>query len=185
MKEITIFPGLKLVEEKEYRPGSVDNIRKYEKEFRTSSNASHHVTAYGIEKKIGARETYPLIILGYGGASTLTQNSWVVRENKMFVAIDDSVVAVELSTIDVLWTTKVDFATCFGIFWVEKISCFISWGEQDISRIRMDGIIDWSVSGRDIFSEEFSIKDGYALATDFERTKYRIEIETGKISIQE
>ena len=185
MKMVSVVTGLKLIEEKGYNPGSVDNIRKYESEFKTVSDHSKHTTAYGFEIINGEIKSYPLVLLGYGGASLLTETSVITRNSRLYVAIDDFVVALELNSLKILWATKVDFSTCFGIFWVENISGIISWGEVNVSRLDPDGKIQWSVSGKDIFSEEFKIEDEYAFATDFEKNQYKIDLISGKIDMVE
>lgn len=126
-------------------------------------------------------EIYPLVILGFGGASTLTDHSLVLHDDKVYVAIDDSVLAIGLNNLNIIWNTKVDPATCFGIYLMDKDSSLISWGELEVAKVKLNGKIQWSVSGNDIFTDGFEIKNKFAYVTDFEGQKYKIELDAGKI----
>ena len=180
MRTVSIIPGLRLIEESSYAPASMDNERQYENEYQTVPGHAHHTTAYGFERTVGNTKFYPLIVLGFGGASLLGKTSFVARGNKLHLAIDDFVLALDLETLRILWATKVDFATCFGIYWVESLSCLISWGEMEVSKLDLSGKILLSVSGSDIFSGGFRIENDFAFATDFEGGEYKIDLRSGK-----
>lgn len=177
-----IRKGLKLIRETHYSPGSADNLRKYRREFKTNGD-SVHTSAYGLVETNENREEYPIIILGAGGASSLSPASFVSVGSMIYIAIDDSVVAMEDPALSICWCTKVDEATCFGVFWVEKIKSLITWGELDIACLDLNGKIKWSFSGKDIFSEGFRIEGIMAYAVDFEKNNYEIDLKHGKMKL--
>jgi hypothetical protein len=181
VRTMNAAPGLRIIQEYGYIPESADNIRKYAEAFKTVPDRTCHTTAYGFEKSVGGTKSYPLVILGFGGASLLKENSFVVRDNRLYLAVDDHVLSLELGSLRILWSTKVDSATCFGIYWMENDSCFISWGEMEISKVDQNGNIKWSVAGKDIFSNGFKIVGGFAIAIDFENNEYKIELDSGKL----
>lgn len=180
MKAVSIKPGFRIVEEPNYSLGSTDNERTYAREFSVSESGRHG-KALGIVKDIGGVETFPLVLLGGIGIPSLQDNSYALHEDRLYVGIGNSIVAIELSDVSVDWVRKVDDAACFGIYWSEFVDGLISWGELEISRLTRIGDIVWSVSWRDIFSEGFEIKDGFAHVVDFEKNVYRIDLIEGVI----
>jgi hypothetical protein len=183
MEFIDVRPGLRIIAEKTYTAGSVDNQRIYSREFRTNSDLPIS-TAYGIARKNGIIEEYPLILLGSRCPLTLNQDSYAYFQNRIFVAIDTSIVAIDEKTLTVIWVAKVDAMICFGVYWVKNIEALISWGELEIACIDFDGKLKWSVSGKDIFTEDFRIEGDTAYVTDFEKGKYQIDLKFGKIKME-
>jgi hypothetical protein len=85
--------------------------------------------------------------------------------------------------VRLLWHTRVDTATCFGVYDAPGYSSVISHGEVEIARLTYSGQLLWSASGRDIFSGDFELHEHHAEAIDFEGAHYRFELETGQSQI--
>jgi hypothetical protein len=78
-----------------------------------------------------------------------------------------------------IWSVKVDSATCFGIYFDENHSAFISHGELEIARLSAVGKIIWRQSGADVFSERFALHPQFIEVIDFNRQTYRFRYEDG------
>jgi hypothetical protein len=91
--------------------------------------------------------------------------------------------SLSLPTLELKWATKVDTATCFGVYYCPQDNCLVSHGECEIARARLSGEIVWSASGRDIFSEGFRIVGDHVEAVDFYNGVYRIDIVTGRCEL--
>ncbi|TQV72918.1 hypothetical protein FLL45_15750 [Aliikangiella marina] len=176
-----VFEGyeLTLVEEKTYSTNSTDNIRSYKTELCRNSEY-RHTCAHGVFVGDIESPQASTILLGVGGATGIHEDSIAYHDSICFIAAGDSVFALQLPSLELLWCRKVDFATCFGIYWVKEKNCLISWGEVDVRRLTKDGDIEWAASGSDIFTEGFELDKDQIEITDFNNDVYKIEIETGK-----
>ena len=123
------------------------------------------------------------VLLAVGGGSGVHAHSAFVRGDTCFVAVGPFVCALELPTLRLLWHTRADTATCFGVYDAPSYASIISHGEFEIVRLSYSGQLLWSASGRDIFSEGFEIHEHHAEAIDFAGTRYTFELETGRAQI--
>lgn len=172
-----------LIDEPEYVQSSMDNARLYRSEL-CRRNAYEPCCAHGvIVGDIESPET-SAIILGTGGATGVHKNSMAHADNTCFIAAGDSVFALEAPSLKMLWCKKVDTATCFGVFRVEKQKCLITWGEIFVCRFSMDGNKVWETSGADIFTEGFKLAADAIEVIDFNNDKYLIQIHNGKIKMK-
>ncbi|VTR93114.1 Uncharacterized protein OS=Burkholderia sp. MSh2 GN=GQ57_25150 PE=4 SV=1 [Gemmata massiliana] len=121
------------------------------------------------------------LLIGGGGTSGVHAHSAVCIGGRCYVAVGDSVCALSVPGLDLVWRSRVDSLTCFGVHYLPEFQCFISHGELEIARFDLNGKVTWQTSGRDIFSEGFAIHGEVIEATDFYKTTYRIDIETGRI----
>ena len=178
---MNIFIGkheIHLLNESQYSLNSSDNVRRYEIEnFRTDEY--HYSCAHGIVVGDLDHPLYEAIFLGVGGATDVHENSVASYDETAFLAVGDSVFSISLPTLKVNWFKKVDFATCFGVYWLEKYQCLITWGEVDVCRFAADGTKIWSFAGADIFTENFELTEDNIQLRDFENREYVISIERG------
>jgi hypothetical protein len=123
------------------------------------------------------------VLLAGGGASGVHARSAFVRGDTCFIAVGPFVCALELPTLRLLWHTRADTFTCFGIYDAPRYESIISHGELQIARLNYSGQLLWSASGRDIFSEGFTLRDDHAEAIDFNGINYRFDLETGQLQI--
>jgi hypothetical protein len=138
-------------------------------DYRPSSR--HRVAVRQGDANLASR-----ILLAEGGASGVHARSAVVRDETCFVAVGPFVCALELPTLRLLWHTRADAATCFGVYDAPQYASIISHGELEIARLSYAGQLLWSGGGRDIFSEGFELYEHYAEAFDFDGTRYRFEL---------
>lgn len=123
------------------------------------------------------------VLLAVGGSSGVHAHSSFIRGDTCFVAVGPFVCALELPALRLLWHTRADAATCFGVYEAPGYESIISYGELEIARLSYSGQLLWSASGRDIFSEGFELHEHHAEAVDFDGTRYRFELETGQSQI--
>ena len=162
-----------------FDPKSADNVGDAEKEYFLGDRGYAPASRERIMVKQGGKEIASRILLATGGATGVHTHSAFVRGKRCFVAVGPFVCALEVPTLRLLWHAKVDSATCLGIFDAPKYQSIISHGELEIARLTYAGAVLWSRSGRDIFSEGFTLFDDYAEAIDFYGAVYRFELETG------
>lgn len=168
-------------DEPTYSRNSTDNPRSYKYEY-CRSEKYEHISAHGITIGDIDSPDSSAIILGVGGATGVNENSLGHTGETLFVAAGDAVFALDLPSLEIKWCKKVDFATCFGVYWVQEKSCLITWGELNVSCFCEDGKEIWSTSGPDIFTEAFDIKGDYIKVTDFNNDIFLINIENGEMS---
>jgi hypothetical protein len=123
------------------------------------------------------------VLLADGGASGVHNRSALIHGDTLMVAVGAFVCALQLPELVLRWHTRADTATCFGVYDAPSWDSLISHGELEIARLSYSGQVLWSSSGRDIFSEAFTLFERHAEAVDCDGTKYRIHLETGTIEI--
>ncbi|MCG7563109.1 hypothetical protein [Pseudoalteromonas sp. McH1-42] len=179
MKKIFNGIDVTLINEPHYSINSTDNLRSYEVELCRNIK-SEYSSAHGLFLGEIDNPESSVIFLGIGGATVVHQYSFTIKNDICYVASGDSVFSLKLPTLELIWVEKVDFATCFGVFWVDEYDCLISWGELDICRLNSSGDKVWSISGPEIFTEGFEFDGDYVLVTDFDGIVHKISIETGE-----
>ncbi|MEP6988826.1 MAG: hypothetical protein ABI970_24710, partial [Chloroflexota bacterium] len=70
-----------------------------------------------------------------------------------------------------------------GVYHLPQLESYLTHGELDIARVSYDGEIIWSSSGKDIFSNGFTLYDTFVEAIDFNNEKYHIDLSTGQSHI--
>jgi hypothetical protein len=169
---------LTLLDDPTYTPGSADNLRRYDREYCLVEEY-RPVSQYGLVCRQPDGMTRSCILLAGGGASGVHEHSAVVVNDSCFVGLGDMLCCLSLPTLDLMWATKVDTATCFGVYYCPRRDCLLSHGELEIARVTLSGEILWSTSGADIFSEDFRIVGDEVEVVDFNHSVYRIDIATG------
>ncbi len=171
MKALINNCPVSLIDEPTYSKGSADNIRSYKIEYRRNYDYWQS-SAHGVI--VGAQESpeASAILLGVGGTTKVHNNSMAHSGNLCFIAAGDAVFSLKVPSLELLWCNKVDFATCFGVFWIESENSLITWGEVDVSRLKASGETVWTASGTDIFTEGFEIKNDLILLNDFNNDRY-------------
>lgn len=173
---------IEVFNEDTYDIGSADNARKYLKEYLFAEQYFYSPMC-GILCDSYNGEHYSCLILAGGAYSTVDEESVIVFDDTLFVAIGNLVCRLSLPLLEIKWHREVDFATCFGIYYIAKENCIISHGECSIARLSLDGDIVWSMGGKDIFTEGFTLYENHIEAIDFNHEKYRIGLSNGKSSI--
>ena len=177
MRTLVLTCGLdkiKIVDDPTYVFGSVDNVRRYKYEMPLASDESL-TSIHGV-----LLNDEPIVVFGAGGGcSTVHEHSGLVMDSKLYLAVGDHIVCFVPLDHRLAWSSNVDSATCFGIYYNPGRHALLSHGELEIARINEAGEILWSSSGADIFSEGFRLEDEYISAVDFEGREYHFNYETG------
>jgi len=173
--DTTVSPQLSLVDEPTYTFGSQDNANTYRAELNLAKE-SRPTSIHGL-----FLDGRPHLVIGAaGGCSGVHAHSLAVVAGRAYFAVGDQIVCLRSDTLEVLWSLRVDDATCFGIHFSEEHQALISHGELSITRLTPDGQIAWQVYGADIFSGDFSLRPDAVLATDFEGRVYHFAYADGR-----
>lgn len=122
----------------------------------------------------------PIVVFGAGGgASAVHEHSALILNSKLYLAIGHNIVCFALVDHRLVWSLKVDPATCFGIHYNGIRHALLSHGELEIARFNEEGEVLWSRSGADIFSEGFRLEEEHVSVVDFGRREYHFSYETG------
>jgi len=132
-----------------------------------------------------AEEEIKSIVLTAGGSvSSLWEKSALLDGDRLLVACGNEVFCILLPTLELLWHTQVDMATCFEI--VAYQDDYITHGEVEISRLNKQGEILWQFSGKDIFVSSSERTPAFKMTSqgidliDFNYEEYHIDYE-GKL----
>ena len=105
-------------------------------------------------------------------------------DDRLLVASGNIVFCVLLPSLELLWHTQVDMATCFEI--APYQDDYITHGEVEISRLNRQGQILWQFSGKDIFVAPIERTPSFTLTpkgielVDFNYESYFIDYD-GKL----
>ncbi len=173
----TRFGTVRIVDEPTYTFGSQDNLRRYPLELCLDCSVS---SVHGVE----LNECSVMIVGASGGGSSVYPHSAVVLDDKLYLAVGYRVACLSLDLPHrLVWSTQVDIATCFGIYWDNARRALISHGEIEIARLSLDGNVIWSAGGADIFTEGVRLLPDYIEVVDFNHTVYRVDYVTGTSNI--
>jgi hypothetical protein len=165
---------ISVVDERAYTFGSADNTRGYP--FAHSLGSEEPVSIHGV-----LLNGQPLAVFGAsGGATGVHEHSALWLNGRFYLAVGDSIVCMTLAPFELLWTLRVDTATCFGIHFHVPTGALIAHGELEITRFTERGSILWQASGRDIFTGPFALDTSSIAAEDFNGDQYRFLYDTGK-----
>jgi len=140
----------------------------------TTPTCQHGVTIETLDNQ------FSIILNGFEGATGIHKNSFVVNQTNIYICVSNTIFCLDLDTLNVIWHTKVDQVTCFGVYLVKDH--LIVHGEISISSISLSGKINWQQSGEDIFTtidgkEDFEIKEELIQVKDFNNKKYKINLQ--------
>lgn len=173
-----------LYEDVHYDPLSADNVIKYE-HYYTLEDQQYRLLQRGIrvidEEKQVVRQ---VCIAASGGDKGIGEHSYVLFDGRLSVCCGDSIFCLAIHDLTLLWQTKADAITCFGVFAYEKD--LIVHGELSISRLTKEGAIAWQFSARDIFVSltsiiNFRIEGRTIYVIDWDGIMYEVDAETGHL----
>jgi hypothetical protein len=174
---------IEVLDEPTYRFGSSDNNFIYWKHSFGEGAQNYPTSMHGIKIFLDEKILESCVIIGSGGATTVHKNSTLLDNDKLLVCCCDTVFCLALPTLDLIWKTQADQATCFQIF--KQQDDYIIHGELQVTKLDKDGNKKWEFGGADIFvsidnEEEFKVENDGILLTDFAKTKYKIDFD-GKL----
>jgi len=174
--------AVQIVDDPTYTPGSADNLRAYSREYLLTDR--HTLSSrHGVIAGEADGEKQAIIILAGGGGSTVHIHSALIVGDRLFIAVGNLISCLMLPSLELDWQCVVDTATCFGVYYSPENDCLISHGECEVARISMSGLVEWSASGKDIFTEGFQLFSDRIEVIDFNHEQYRVGITNGHISL--
>lgn len=175
MKITTHLGEVQIVDEPAYTFGSADNVRSYHFASNLSSE-SNPVSAHGV-----LLNDEPLVVIGAtGGATGINPHSALWLNDRLYLAVCDTVTCIKLSPCEIFWSLRVDSATCFGIHFHAETKSLLSHGELEITRFTEAGSILWQSGGYDIFTGAFTLTSSFIEVEDFEGYRHRFLYTTGQ-----
>ena len=126
-----------------------------------------------------------VLLTAADGFTRVHANSALAHGQRLVVAVGARLCALRLPNLELEWNVVVDEATCFGVYRSEKYASYVTHGELAITRVADDGTVLWSSSGKDIFTEGFTLEDDHVIVVDFEHETYRIDLATGHTKLLE
>jgi hypothetical protein len=173
-----------LIDEETYDPASADNVVAYKK-FHPETNHNNHQypTKMGVFALCDTNIEYSACVCSAGGGTGVHPNCSILENDRLLVCCGNSVFCLSIPELGLLWETKADSATCFGIF--KFGDSYIIHGELEISRLDALGRALWKFSGPEIFTtpagkDDFRLEAGVIEAVDWSGIKFRIDAGTGK-----
>lgn len=145
----------------------------YLDESECKCSSKHGIVVFRDDERIKSA------IIGASGGSTGIHDTAVIIENdRLLICCADSVFCLSIPSLELLWHTIADTATCFEIFKYED--AYIVHGELNISRLGRNGNIRWQQSGADIFTtvdgkDDFIMTQDFILARDWENREYKFD----------
>ena len=164
-----------ILDEPTHSFGSADNPRTYDTEIRLDNGNPYSIHGVRTDGKWSA------ICGAGGGPSSVHQHSAIAVGGRLYLAVGDQLVCLNLVTGSREWSRRVDLATCFGVHWDSRHEALISHGELQISRLSLAGDEIWSATGADIFSEGFRCLSNGIEVIDFNRTVYLFDYRIGAL----
>lgn len=164
-----------IVDEPTYSFRSADNLRTYDTEIRLDDTNLTSVHGVRTDRK------WSTVIGASGGRSTVHRHSAIDVDGRLYLAVGDQVVCLNLATGATEWSRRVDPATCFGVYWDSFHEALIIHGELQISRLSLTGDEIWSAGGADIFSEGFRCLRNGIQVIDFNQSVYLFDYRTGAL----
>jgi hypothetical protein len=140
---------------------------------RVIALAERHRQATGIEARVEGRAMGTAVVLGEMGCPGISSGGAVLRGDTLILAMAAKVVALAIPSLEPRWITDVDDACVFGLMEIEGEDALLVHGEITITRVGMDGRIQWQRAGGDIFTGGCWMRDGVVFAVDWVGAEYR------------
>ncbi len=155
-------------------------MRSYAREEDVCDKPCRPVSQVGVLVQRGS-DRFSLLVAATGGATAVHAHSAVALDDQLVLGVCDSLVCLDLPTLETRWVRRADFATVFGVWWWAEGSRIVVHGEMEISCWTVDGTCVWSAGGADIFSEGFELQGDTVWAKDFEGRTYRWSLSDGAL----
>ena len=172
-------------DEGDYTPGSADNPRTFDRAYVFDPRKErYYSSACSVTLRDGGGGgATSCVLVATGGATGIHEHSAVLHPTALFVAVGDTVAALALPSLDLLWSRTADPATCFGVYNAAPYRrCLITHGELTVTRLGYDGTVHWEAGWREIFTGPFVLVAGDEVqATDFDGRVVRISIKDGTL----
>ena len=158
---------------------SADNMNSYDRVHILGDNA-YLTNNYTVSCVGGDNILRTCLVQSCGGVSAVHEHSALTHDGRCFIAIGPYIIGIDIPSFDLVWTTRADDATCFGIHFSQEHNCLISHGELMIARATLDGTLVWRTCGEDIFTNDCQLDGDVIRVTDFNNRKYSFDINNGR-----
>lgn len=140
----------------------------------------HREDATRVEALMDGRAVASVVLLCEAGCPAITDGRALLRDGMLIACVRDHVVCLGLPSLDVRWMTDVDDACVFALMEIDGADALLVHGELDITRIGVDGRIQWRRGGGDIFTGGCWIDGDAVVAVDWVGAEYRWRLEDGE-----
>lgn len=141
---------------------------------------SHLGQATGVEARVDGRPAASAVLVFDQGCPAISEGHAVLSDGALFVAMRDHAVALAVPSLETRWMTYVDDACVFGLMEIGGADALLLHGEMWITRLGLDGRVQWQRGGADIFTGGCRIDGGAVVAVDWNGTEYRWRLEDGE-----
>ncbi|QHT68926.1 hypothetical protein GXP67_20860 [Rhodocytophaga rosea] len=177
---------IELCNDSGYALDSTDNSVNYQFQYFDGLELEDRViptSKHSISVSKNGTEISSAIIAEIGGATTIHDNSFLIKNDSIFICYCNRVYSLSFPFLLKNWSKELDWATCFEVYAFEDD--LIVHGETQITRVDEKGNIKWQFDGRDIFvapdgHSTFSIANQEIIVSDWEGYYYRLNGE-GKL----
>jgi hypothetical protein len=114
-----------------------------------------------------------------GGGVSATAKAVYVRGDTCYVAAARYVVALALPTLALAWSVRADTSLVYELHYAKEYASLLTWGECEVARIDLCGQVIWTMSGKDIFTNGFTMGEDTLEVVDFNHERYRVALATG------
>ncbi len=170
---------IEIADDQTYGTQSTDNNFVYDFVYQDKEAMDYKSSNHGIMIFHGGQLIKSAIVCAVGGGTYVHESSAIVMKNDLYVACADKVFSLSLPHLKLRWATKVDMATCFGVY--KSGDAIFTHGEVSVTRLGTDGQIVWETGLRDIIvtvdsdKESFILRDNYIELEDFNRNNYKLD----------
>ncbi|HEX6041176.1 hypothetical protein [Longimicrobium sp.] len=181
LEAITLIEGALEVElwrDPTYTPGSADNVHRYGREIIVGG---HRGKATGVEARVDGRAVASAVLLCETGCPGVMDGDALLRDGTLFVSLSDFVVALRVPSLEARWMTDVDGACPFGLMEISGADALLVHGELWITRLGLDGRVQWRQGGADIFTGGCWIVGDEVVAADWNGAEYRWRLSDGEL----
>ena len=167
---------IELFDEQQYKPNSADNAFTYDQIYLSEEievEGYQPTSMIGIIARDKANHDIVLssaIVGEVGGATRLSEESFLTEGNQLIFCICNQVYALDLLSLELQWKLEADMATCFSLYRFGK--GIVVYGELQISLLGFDGGLLWQFGASDIFvtpdnQEAFRIEGDLIVVKDW------------------
>jgi hypothetical protein len=157
---------------------STDNSRSYDREIVITQDSSWRALGVAVERPREAPVSAVLIVASW--CPHAQEGSLITREGVLYLPLGPQVAALSLPSLEPRWVRTMDDACVSGLMEIEGEDALLVHGEMAITRLAMDGAIQWERGGADIFTGGCWIERGTVVAVDWNGTEYRWRLSDGE-----
>ena len=168
-----------LENESDYVLGSSDNTFDYDMVYQDEKSSIYRSSNHGIKVYRGNELYKSAIVCAVGGGTGVFEKSAVIDNEAILICCANKIFSLQLPDLTLNWYSKVDPATCFGIYKADN--GLFTHGEIQICRLDNKGNILWENGLRDIIvnidshEECFILHDTFIELMDFNSNKYKLD----------